>query len=127
MVNIFQSILFLLGSGDPAIWKEGIIWGMDLPAFSCRSGHGYRSPTQTRHFFPISGFNFLFFWPCSPPGTETTMIQHRRAPGEPPGPPAGDTHHTAGTTAVSKVGMEPSCFLSWQVVPNALGDRLLSF
>ena len=68
-----------------------------------------------------------FFWPRSPPGTETTMTQHRRAPGEPPDPPAGATHRTAGTTAVSKVGTEPSCFLSWQAIPDALGDRLLSF
>lgn len=51
------------------------------------------------------------------------MTRHQRALGEPLGPPAGDTHRTAGTTAVSKVGTEPSRFLSWQDVTDALGDQ----
>lgn len=82
---------------------------MYLPAFSRGSGHEDGSPRNTRngHCFPILGFNFLFFGPCSPPGTETMMIRHQRARGEPPDLPAGDTHRTVGTTAVSKVGMEP--------------------
>uniref|UniRef100_H0YVV1 Meis homeobox 1 n=1 Tax=Taeniopygia guttata TaxID=59729 RepID=H0YVV1_TAEGU len=45
------------------------------------------------------------------PGTETTMTRHQRALGEPPDPPAEDTHHTAGTTAVSKhlVAVQSCC------------------
>lgn len=71
----------------------------------------------------IVTFCCLFFWLHSPPGTETMMTRHQRALGEPLGPPAGDTHRTAGTTAVSKVGTEPSRFLSWQDVTDALGDQ----
>lgn len=127
MVNIFQSILFLLGSSALAI--GGTIWGTYLPAFSRGSGRGCHAPgsMRTGPFFPISGFNFfIFFWPCSPPGTETTMIRRQRAPEVPPGPPVEDTHRTAGTTAVSKVGTEPSRFLSWRAV-TWLGEQLLSF
>lgn len=71
----------------------------------------------------ILTFGCVFFWLRSPPGTETMMTRRQRALGEPPGPPAGDTHRTVGTTAVSKVGTEPSRFLSWQDVTDALGDR----
>lgn len=46
--------------------------------------------------------------------------RHQRAPGEPPGPPVGDTHHTVGTTAVSKVGKEPWRLLCGEWPPARL-------
>lgn len=55
------------------------------------------------------------------------MTPHRRAPGEPPAPPAEDTHHTVGITAVSKVGTEPSHFPSWKMVTSVLQGLVTLF
>lgn len=105
---------------------------MYLPAFSYGFEHGYHSLGSAfcgdlGISSPSQILTFSLFWPHSLPGTETMMTRHQRAPGEPLDPPAEDTHHTAGTTAVSKVGTEPSHFPSWQLVNNVFRDWLLSF
>lgn len=117
----------LLGSGNAAFRKGGIIQGKDWICQLLPMGLGMGTSFPGAHklglLFRFSGCNskkLFFFWPHSPPGTETTMIRRQHVPGEPPGPPAEDTHRTVGTTVVNKVGMEPSRSL------DAVGDWLHS-